>query len=409
MDFEKRLYEALKMKKTSPRTSRPDLYKKPPVGTIRETDHGPIWMLETVYDEGCLHGRTELSRNIPETAFDFFGASNSEVSIDLTEAAIIDTETTGLAGGTGTYPFIIGIAFWEGTNFVVRQFILRDFSEEPAQLFAFTEDLNKTSSLLTYNGKSFDIPLLRTRFRINRMKVPFVDYPHIDLLHPCRRIYRNHFDSFNLTFLEAMILGFEREDDVPSHLIPGIYFDFLQNRDDDLLIPILYHNRDDIVSLYLLAQETARRIDLALCGASNDDNMFLSLAKIMFTSRDYDGAGKMLGFIKSDFAENSTNDDALMLKSIAAKRARDWAMAQSIWRQMVDSGRFGIFPHIELAKHLEHRIRDLHAALDMTDSAVRLLEFEREFLTAADYRSSLSELKHRRKRLITKINKKSAG
>lgn len=409
MDLEKRLYEALKLHKTIPQAPKPDLYKKPPIGTIRKTKLGPVWMVETVYDEGYLHGRTELSRNIPKTALGFFGIENSQNPVILNGAAVIDTETTGLAGGTGTYPFIIGVGFWNKNKFVVRQYILRDFSEEPAQLSAFAEDLNKTSSLLTYNGKSFDMPLLRTRFRINRMKVPFIDFPHIDLLHPCRRIYRNHFESFNLTFLEAMILGFERTDDIPSHLIPKIYFDFLQNRDDDLLIPILYHNRDDIISLYMLAQETARRIDLALCGASNDDNMFLSLAKILFVSRDYDSAEKMLGFIKSDFAENQVNDDAMMIKAITAKRVRDWEKAQSVWRQMVDCGRFGIFPHIELAKHMEHRAKDLDSALELTNSAMRHLEFERDFLPFVDYKTGLNELKHRQKRLLRKINKKSAG
>jgi uncharacterized protein YprB with RNaseH-like and TPR domain len=409
MDLEKRLYEALKMHKTVPQAPKPALFKAPPVGIIRETMLGPIWMMETVYDEGYLHGRTELSKNIPETALDFLGMINTGESIDLAGAAIIDTETTGLAGGTGTYPFIIGIGFWRKNKFIIRQYILRDFSEEPAQLSAFTEDLNKTSTLLTYNGKSFDIPLLRTRFRINRMKVPFIDYPHIDLLHPCRRIYRSHFESFNLTYLEAMILGFERMEDVPSHLIPKIYFDFLQNRDDDLLVPVLYHNRDDIISLYMLAQETANRVDLALCGASNDDHMFLSLAKIMFSCRDYDSAEKILGFIRTDFAENQVNDDALMMRAITARRIQDWDKAQSAWRRMIDCGRFGVFPHIELAKHLEHREKDLDSALQLTGSAMRLLEFERDFLSLTEYKNSLSELKHRHKRLLKKINKKSAG
>jgi len=409
MDLEKRLYEALRLHKTAPRSPKPDLYKKPPLGTIRETDLGPVWMVETIYDEGYLHGRTELSKSIPKKALDFFVTDNSPESVNLTKAAVIDTETTGLAGGTGTYPFIIGIGFWNKNNFIVRQYILRDFSEEPAQLQAFTEDLNKASSLLTYNGKSFDIPLLKTRFRINRMKVPLVDLSHVDLLHPCRRIYRNHFESFNLTFLEAMILGFERVDDVPSHLIPRIYFDFLQNRDDDLLVPILYHNRDDIVSLYILAQETARRIDLALCGAANDDNMFLSLAKILFISRDYDAAERMLSFIKSDFAADPTNDDAMMMKSITAKRIRDWDKAKSVWKQMLDSNRFGTYPHIELAKHLEHREKDPRSALELTNSAIRFLEFERDFRSGTNYRNSLNALKHRQRRLLKKINKKSAG
>jgi tetratricopeptide (TPR) repeat protein len=241
------------------------------------------------------------------------------------------------------------------------------------------------------------------------MKIPFVDFPHIDLLHPCRRIYRNHFDSFSLTFLEAMIVGFERIDDVPSHLIPGIYFDFLQNRDDDLLIPVLYHNRDDIVSLFMLAQETARRIDLALTGACNDDNLYFSLAKILFAIGNYGSADKMLNFIKSDFAAGMINDAANMLKGVTAKRVRDWDKARAIWRQMIASSRFGIYPHIELAKHLEHREKELRSALDLTNSAIRFLEFERDFISAAEYRNNLNALKHRQKRLLKKINQKSAG
>ena len=109
MDLEKRLYEALKSHKSAARTPKPDLYKKPPIGAIRDTDLGPIWMVETVYDESYLHGRIELSKDISESALVFFGIDNSSEYIDLARAAVIDTETTGLAGGTGTYPFIIGI------------------------------------------------------------------------------------------------------------------------------------------------------------------------------------------------------------------------------------------------------------------------------------------------------------
>ena len=409
MDLEKRLYEALKLQKAAPQAPRPDLYRGPSVGVIRETSLGPIWMLETIYEEGYLHGRSELTTVIPYSAIDFFGLDKSDENLELKGAAVIDTETTGLAGGTGTYPFIIGIGFWQHDKFIVRQYILRDFNEEPAQLQALADDLENTQSLLTYNGKSFDIPLLRTRYRMNRLKVPFADYPHLDLLHPCRRIYRNHFEAFNLTFLEANILGYERTDDVPSHLIPGIYFDFLQNRNDELLIPILYHNRDDIVSLYILAIETARRIELALCGASNDDNMFLSLARIKFMSKEYDIAEELLGYIKRNFASDYTNDDALMMKSITAKRARNWEGAQTIWREMIDTGRFGIYPHIELAKHYEHRNKNITDAYDLTNSAMKMLEFERELLSNSEYRAILGEIKHRQKRLKRKLDKKNAG
>lgn len=408
MDFERRLYEALKHHKKNPQASKPDMFKQPPVGSILETDLGPIWMVETLYNDGYLHGRVELSKQISETACRYFDNNGNIKSKDITHAAVIDTETTGLAGGTGTYPFITGIGFWNENKFIVRQYILRDFCEEPAQLLAFSNDLNNTTSLLTYNGKSFDIPLLKTRFRINRMKEPFDGLPHIDLLHPCRRIYKNHFQSFNLSILEAMIVGFERSEDVPSHLIPKIYFDFLQNRNDDLLLPILTHNRDDIVSLYVLAQETARRIDIALSGASNDDNLYLSLARHMFSIKQYENALSMLKFINPKFASAEINDEERMLSALSRKRLKSWENANTIWNEMLKSNRFGIYPHIELAKHLEHRTKDFDSALELTSKAIRTTELEREFITGIEFRKRLNALKRRQRRLLSRI-KKSAG
>jgi hypothetical protein len=409
MDLEKRLYEALKHHKTNSVTTKPDLFKEPSVGNIRDTELGPLWCLETVYDEGYLHGRIELSKTIPRSAMEFFDSSGAKCNIDFNQIAVIDTETTGLAGGTGTYPFIAGIGFWSDSSFIVRQYILRDFCEEPAQLMALSDDLRNTSCLLTYNGKSFDIPLLRTRYRINRLAIPFAGYPHIDMVHPCRRIYKNHFESFNLSLLEAMIVGFERVDDVPSHLIPGIYFDYLQNRDDNLLIPILNHNRDDIVSLYLLAQETARRIDLALSGVCEDDRLLLSLGQILYRSKEYQRSRTLLDSIKSQFAPEEIADESILYKSLLAKKAKDWESAQDIWDDMMGSGRFGCYPYIEQAKHLEHRQKNPEAALDLTKAALRLLEFEREFSSDISYANILSSLKRRQSRLIRKTSSIKKG
>ncbi|MEE9553709.1 MAG: ribonuclease H-like domain-containing protein [candidate division Zixibacteria bacterium] len=405
MDLEKRLYEALKSHGKTPEKSKSDLFKEPPIGTVRETSAGPIWMVETAYDEGYLHGRVELSNSIAGTALPYFESSLDYEKFATSGIAVIDTETTGLAGGTGTYPFILGVGFFINDKFVVRQYILRDFAEEPAQLAAFTEDIKGLSTLLTYNGKSFDIPLLRTRFRINRTPIPFSDYPHIDMVHPCRRLYKLHFESFTLGMMESAIVGFERIDDVPSHLIPYIYFDFLQNRNQELLLPILNHNRDDIVSLYLLAQETGRRIELACNDGCEDDPFLLSLSRISFNNREYDKARTFIDKIKTEYAPDKIADETLFLKSILAKKERNWDEAQSLWREMLDSGKFGYYPHIEMAKHLEHRKKDIKAALELTNNALKLIEFERELSSHTSYKNNSSALKRRHKRLTHKIKK----
>lgn len=409
MDLEKRLYEALRAGLTNPRAPRPDLFREPPVGSVVETEYGPIWKVETIYEQGYLHGKSELSVDVPRLAVEYLDSAVNPSEFDFRKIAVIDTETTGLAGGTGTYPFIIGIGFFEKDRFVVRQYILRDFCEEPAQLDAFSRDILRTTSLLTYNGKSFDIPLLRTRFRINRLSVPFDRFPHLDLVHPCRRIYRRHFDSFRLSDLEAAIIGFERSDDIPSHLIPGIYFDYLQNRDEQLLLPILNHNRDDIVSLYLLAQVTAERIALACEGACEDDLFLLSLAHIAFGRKDHAHSRFFIDRIKAQFAPAEAAMEASMLKAILAKKNREWDEAMAIWRKMLHAGWFGCYPHIEMAKHMEHRMRDFKSALDLTESALKLIEFEREMAAGRDIPGLDSALRRRRRRLIRKIsNTKSA-
>ncbi len=407
MDLEKRLYEALRQAKANPKAQKPDLFKIPPEGSVRQTDYGPIWMIETLFDEGYLHGQVELRSQVPSSSLEILDPFCYRGGFGFDKAAVIDTETTGLAGGTGTYPFIIGIGFWADKQFVVRQYILRDFSEEPAQLSAFASDLAGTTSILTYNGKTFDMPLLRTRFRINRMEIPFGDHHHLDFIHPCRRLYKRHFDSLNLTNLEAKIVGFEREDDVPGHLIPRIYFDYLQNRDETILLPILNHNRNDIVSLYMLAQETLRRVELALEHSYEDDLLFLSLGRILFKTGQWQRSRELFSCIKPQFSSRDIADESLRLHSRAASKMKDWGEALKIWNKMLRSGRFGCYPHIELAKYHEHRLKDHQKALDYTNLALRIIEFDREYVSESSFQNTLIGLKKRQRRLMEKIEKNS--
>ena len=140
----------------------------------------------------------------------------------------LDTETTGLAGGTGTCAFLIGIGTIEGTQFVVRQFFLRDYPEEKAILHALAEILDAFDGVVTYNGKTFDMPLLETRYALARLKSPFARLMHLDALHPSRRLWRLRLESCKLTDLESAVLGIEREGDVAGSEIPAIYFDYLR-------------------------------------------------------------------------------------------------------------------------------------------------------------------------------------
>ena len=172
----------------------------------------------------------------------------------------LDTETTGLAGGTGTCAFLIGIGTLEGTQFVVRQFFLRDYPEEKAILHALAEILGGFDGLVTYNGKTFDIPLLETRYALARQKSPFGRMLHLDALHPARRLWRLRLESCKLQDLESAVLGIEREGDIPGSEIPAIYFDYLREGDARGLQPVFHHNALDIMTLAAITVELARAI-----------------------------------------------------------------------------------------------------------------------------------------------------
>src|SRR5208282_4469171 len=169
----------------------------------------------------------------------------------------LDTETTGLAGGTGTYPFLVGIAWWDAGGLQVEQLFLRDFSEEHSLLHELAARLAERPVLVTFNGKSFDWPLLENRFTMTRSISTPQLAAHIDLLHPARALWKLRLGSVRLVELERHVLdaprlGWRREDDVASAMIPQYYFDYLRGGSADPLIGVLRHNQMDLRGLAAL-------------------------------------------------------------------------------------------------------------------------------------------------------------
>src|SRR5580692_780533 len=165
----------------------------------------------------------------------------------------LDTETTGLAGGSGTYAFLVGLAWWEGGGLEVEQLFMRDFSEECSLLSALAERLAERRVLITFNGKSFDWPLLETRYRMSRKIPPPTPQAHLDFLHPARKLWRLRLGSVRLSELERHVLGWDRGADLLSDLIPRIYLDFIRGGSPERLIPILHHNQMDLRGLAALS------------------------------------------------------------------------------------------------------------------------------------------------------------
>ncbi|HEY8656073.1 MAG TPA: ribonuclease H-like domain-containing protein [Candidatus Limnocylindria bacterium] len=182
----------------------------------------------------------------------------------------LDTETTGLSGGTGTYVFLLGTAWFADGELVLRQHLLRDLGAERAFVGALQTELDRFHACASYNGKCFDLPLLRTRVILALRSELSVDESHLDLLHPARRLWRDRFGSTSLRQLEDSVLDCARTDDIPGALIPERYFRYLREGDEAIIDPVLVHNARDIVSLVRIADRVARAVLDARAGRAPD-------------------------------------------------------------------------------------------------------------------------------------------
>lgn len=222
-------------------------------GQIVETPLGKHFETEQLYATHRRHGSFDIS-DLAQLPHDLLASlsDNAIPSADPATWAFLDTETTGLAGGSGTYAFLIGVGSIDPDGFRVRQFFLRDYGDEPSALHALSAYLKRFQVLVTYNGKSYDQPLLETRYTMCRARHPFGNMEHLDLLYGARRLYKMRLENCRLVSLESEILGIERVGDIPGEMIPYTYFEYLRTKRAHRLLPILQHNVLDIVSLACL-------------------------------------------------------------------------------------------------------------------------------------------------------------
>jgi uncharacterized protein len=314
--------------------------------------------------------------------------------LDYRDALFLDTETTGLAGGTGTVAFLIGLGWFEGDTFITRQLFARDYGEERATLLGLRELLKGRRFLVSFNGKAFDVNLLAARFIMNRMPDPLAGLPHLDLLHPARRLLSHRLADRRLGSLEAALLGFEREGDVPGSEIPQRYFDWLRRRDGRLIADVFEHNRLDILSLAALAANLAELLDPDGENTRYHPGDRLAAARLFLARECPDEAVRLLDPLIG-CASHETARDAARELSLYYKRAGQWPVAVAIWEEMIGRDGDDLFALIELAKWCEHRRRDFTRALALAERAC-----------ACERRLSPDEctnLAHRRERLERKL------
>lgn len=367
------------------------------------TPFGILFMREQIYGSGYRHGEMLLDRvmEIPTYPVSWVSRDEGLTDLDFAQTLFLDVETTGLTGGTGTLAFLVGVGYFEGSRFVTRQFFLRDFSEEKAMLWCLSDLAQKSRFLVTFNGKRFDIPLLETRFILSRMESPFEDLPNYDLLFPSRRIWRGAYEDCRLSTLESSVLGIHREDDVPSELIPYIYFDYLASGNGSEIHRVFFHNRMDVLSLVTLAARIHELVHNPRTASRREWIESYALGKLL------SGQGRRRQAIECFHdalrcCKDSREWEVLKSLSLAMKREKQMERAASIWMEMisVERGR-ELFPYEELAKFYEHQKKDHLEALKWVEEAFEALSFMSPLERSA--------LLHRHSRLQSKIERIQGG
>lgn len=337
-----------------------------------ETAHGKHFETERLYERHRRHGSLDIS-DLAELPHDLFGAmsENAIPACSPMKWAFLDTETTGLAGGSGTYAFLIGVGRITPEGFRVRQFFMREHGEEPSLLTALADHLSQFDVLITYNGKTYDQPLLETRYRMSRLRPPFDRMPHLDLLFGARRLWKLRFDSCRLVDLENQILGVERQGDLPGEMIPYVYFEYLRTGEAFRLVPIMHHNAMDILTLACLSGVAPWAFRSPEQARLTHGAEMVGLARWFRKAEQHE---RCLDLFRRA-VELGLRDDLLFrtLWDIAAlekKSGRNDASVAVLTDLAASRNPFRVAALQELAKHYEHREKNYTMALEMTRAAL---------------------------------------
>ena len=379
-------------------------------GRFISTRRGEAFIYEATYAADYRHGWAPLESSAPLGLMAAWAQDSRLLEMPQESFAFLDTETSGLAGGTGTYAFLVGVGRFEpsasGRTFRLLQFFMRDPGEEPALLEALAEFLAPCSALVTYNGKAFDAPLLITRYTLHSIPVPFEGYAHVDLLHLARRLWRDRLPSRTLKYIEENVLAAPRtSEEVPGYEIPWLYFDYLRTGNAVPLKGVFYHNAMDVVALAALFGHTAAMLHDPFDERIQNGLDVVALAKLHEDLDQWDMAARLYerGLEMDLGAEDFWK--AVRRLSVLQKRRGDIEQAIRWWEQAAAQGH--VYACIELAKHYEHRRRDYLEAQKWVVSAMELVNSSD--LPAYMRQHWEAELEHRFTRLEGKLKSKPAN
>jgi uncharacterized protein len=372
-------------------------------GRFINTRNGNTYVMEDDFPINYQHGQVGLRITTKPSIIAEWAGEIRIAEQNPESLVFLDTETSGLAGGTGTFAFLIGVGRLTPNGFHLAQFFMRDPLEEPALLLALEEFLAPSQTIVSFNGKSFDIPLLETRYTLQGWKSPFRNLTHVDLLHLARRLWRDRLPSRTLANLEVQILGASRTDDeIPGWMIPQIYFDYLRDGDARPLKRVFYHNAMDVVSLAALLNLTSSLLEQPHSNPTINTIDLAAVARLIEDLGHIEQAAELYALcLASDLPEDIHTDTILRL-ALLHKRNNNYAAAVKLWEQA--AARRKIQAYEELAKYFEHHALDLEQALRWTLAAID--DIDSANLTPAEAKWWRSEFEHRLQRLQRKISPK---
>ena len=311
----------------------------------------------------------------------------------------LDTETTGLSGGSGTVAFEIGLGMLGREGLAITQHVMRDYPEERYMLEKVDQALRECDVICTFNGRTFDLPLLRTRFIMNRLNPSALDRPHIDLLPIARRVYKLRLSSCRLSRLETEVLGLPRENDLPGSEAPERFFRFLKTGAFALLEDVLTHNEQDVASMLLLLSHLCMTYTQPEQISFSED--LFSVGSALEKEHHAPESRRFFRLVPS----GRMHADSQLRLAASHRREGSRDRAKAIYQGMIERREGGVEPYIALAKHYEHVEKDLDKALDMTRRAL-LLVAEPSLMDTPTVQETRNALQYRYDRLIARRSRK---
>lgn len=332
-------------------------------GQVLDTPHGPCFVVETRCPLDHAHGELRLSALDPDThpspLLSCLAGDRRLVQMDYGSAIFFDIETSGLGIGAGVYAFMVGFGTFEGDEFCVRQYFMRDYGEEDALLYLLAQQMQERRWWISFNGRNFDLPILQSRFTCGRLRMPLPEAPHLDLLYPARRLWRRRLRSCSLSSLESGALQVPRGADVPGWLVPQIYFDYLRYGDTTYMPQVFYHNAHDVLSLVTLTARVERLLSNAEGTGEHATDLY-SLSMIQAAQGQYAKAERSCERAIAQGLPAELQDEAQHSLARLCKRNGRMEHSVQIWQEL--GARGSASACVQLAKYYEHHERDPRVA-----------------------------------------------